>query len=88
MPERIATLEARVYDLSTDVREIRDMLEGGGSVEYDRSVRGRLHKLESVAAAAVLRRNMGVGLLKGWERALLLAAALATAAAAWYSVLN
>jgi len=32
--------------------------------------------------------HLCVGLLKGWERALLLAAALATAAAAWYSVLN
>lgn len=70
------------------MRELRNMLEGGGGVEYERSVRGRLHKLESVAAAAVLRRNLGVGLLKGWERAVLLAAALATAAATWYSVLH
>lgn len=62
------------------------MLEGGGGVEYDRSIRGRLHKLESVAAAAVLRRNLGVGLLKGWERFVLLACAVATAAAAWYGL--
>ena len=67
---------------------MEDMVSGGGDVEYDRSVRGRLHKLETVAAVAVLRRNLGVGLLKGWERALLLAAALATAGAAWYSVLH
>ena len=62
-------------------------MNGGDGIEWERSIRGRLHKLESVAAAAVLRRNMGVGLLKGWERAILLAAALATAAAAWYAVL-
>ena len=86
--ERVAANEVRLAELATDVRELRNMLEGGGGVEYERSVRGRLHKLESVAAAAVLRRNLGVGLLKGWERAVLLAAALATAAATWYSVLH
>lgn len=86
--ERVASNEVRLAELATDVRELRNMLEGGGGVEYDRSVRGRLHKLESVAAAAVLRRNMGVGLLKGWERVVLLLAALATAAATWYSVLH
>lgn len=86
--ERVASNEVRLAELATDVRELRNMLEGGGGVEYDRSVRGRLHKLESVAAAAVLRRNLGVGLLKGWERVVLLLAALATSAAAWYSVLH
>ena len=86
--ERLAVLDQRVTDLTTDVREIRNALEGGGDVTYERSVRGRLHKLENVAAVAVLRRNLGVGLLKGWERMLLLAAALATAGAAWYSVLH
>jgi len=86
-PERLATIEARLSELTSDVRELRDLVNGGDGIEWERSIRGRLHKLESVAAAAVLRRNMGVGLLKGWERAILLAAALATAAAAWYAVL-
>ena len=69
------------------MREIRNLLEGGGGVSYERSIRGRLHTLEAAAAAAVLRRAAGLGFLKGWERAILLLAALATAAAAWYAVL-
>lgn len=70
--------------MADDVRQLqRDI----GDKRDPESIRGRLHKLESVAAAAVLRRNLGVGLLKGWERFALVAAALATMAASWYAAL-
>lgn len=67
--------------------DLENMVEGGGDVTYEHSVRGRLHKLESVAASVVLRRNFGVGLLKGWERVVIVLCGLATAAAAWYAAL-
>lgn len=70
--------------MAEDVRRISDDI---GDRRNPDSIRGRLHKLESVAAAAVLRRNFGVGLLKGWERFAIVAAALATAGAAWYAAL-
>lgn len=80
-------LEQVARDNRHDIDALMDVINGGGDVEYDRSVRGRLHKLETVAAAAVLRRNLGVGLLKGWERFAIVAATLATVAASWYAAL-
>jgi len=77
--ERIATLEQIARENQRRLDDMDDQVDG---------VRARLHQLEAAAAAAVLRRATGLSLLKGWERAVLLAAALATAAAAWYSVLN
>lgn len=81
-------LETREHENRERIERLEDGMNGGGDVDYDRSVRGRLHKLESVAASAVLRRNLGVGLLKGWERFVLVAAAIATAGASWYAVLH
>lgn len=86
--ERVATLEQIARDHGDRLDSLSDVLNGGGDVEYERSVRGRLHKLESVAASAVLRRNFGVGLLKGWERTALVLCALATVAASWYAALG
>lgn len=83
--ERVATLEADYRNLRDDVRQIADDI---GDKSDPNSIRGRIHKLESVAAAAVLRRNFGVGLLKGWERSLLVLCALATVAASWYAALG
>lgn len=86
--ERLATIEAIVSANAARLDRMEDLYSGDGEVPYERSIRGRLHKLESVAAGAVLRRNFGVGLLKGWERLALVLCALATAAAAWYSVIS
>ena len=86
--ERLATLEAGVKELRQAVQELHDLYHGGQSVEYSRSVRGRLHTLETTVAGFVLRRSMGLGMVKGWQGFALVACAIATAAAAWYSVLN
>ncbi len=86
--ERLATLEALSRETLARLEGVEDALNGGGDVAYERSVRGRLHKLESVTAAAVLRRNFGVGLLKGWERFFVVAAAVGTMGAAWYGALH
>ena len=86
--ERLATIEAGVRELRQAVDELRDSYNGGGDVEYSRSVRGRLHTLETTVAGFVLRRSMGLGMVKGWQGFVLVTCAIATAAAAWYSVLN
>lgn len=80
-------MEQRLNDFQHRLDSLEHTVDGGGDVDYERSVRGRLHKLESVAAAAVLRRNFGVGLLKGWERFAVVMAAILTMAASWYAAL-
>lgn len=85
--ERLATLEALGREIVGRLETIEDGVNGGGDVDYDRSVRGRLHKIETTLAGFVLRRNFGVGLLKGWERGALVLCALATVAASWYAAL-
>lgn len=86
--ERLATLEALGREILTRVERLEDMTNGGGDTPYERSVRGRLHKIESTLAGMVLRKNYGVGLLKGWERVVLVGCAVVTAAAAWYGVVH
>jgi hypothetical protein len=84
--ERLATLEQIARDNREKIDWITDLLSGEGEVPYDRSVRGRLHKIETTLAGMVLRRNFGVGLLKGWERIALVLCGVATVAASWYHV--
>lgn len=88
VPERLATLEAVGRETLHRLENVEYLLSGGGGVEYDRSVRGRLHKLEAVAASAVLRKNLGVGLLKSWERFVLVLCAVGTLVAAWYGAIH
>jgi hypothetical protein len=86
--ERLATLEAGQREIRDDLHAVIDLLNGGREVTYDRSVRGRLHIIENALAGMVLRRNYGVGMLKGWQSVILLGCAVATAAAAWYAALG
>lgn len=86
--ERLATLEVIARENRDKIESVVDLLNGGGDTDYDRSVRGRLHQIETTLAGLVLRRNYGVGLLAGWQRVILVACGIATAAAAWYSVLT
>jgi hypothetical protein len=85
--ERLATLEVLARESRASIEDVRELISGGGGVPWDRSVRGRLHRIESTLAGMVLRRNFGVGLLKGWERAALVCAAAATVAASWYAAI-
>jgi hypothetical protein len=85
--ERLATLEQIARETADRLERIEDLLNGGGDTAYDRSVRGRLHKIETTLAGMVLRRNFGVGLLKGWERLALVLFAALTMAASWYAAL-
>jgi len=84
--ERLATLERIAIENRLKIDSIADILSGEGEVPYDRSVRGRLHKIESTLVGIAMRRTVGAGFLKGWERFLLVGAALATVVAAWYHV--
>ena len=85
--ERLATIEQIARDAGHRLNALEDQYNGGGDIEYARSVRGRLHTLETTIAGMVLRRNFGHSLGKGWVQAILVLAAVATAAAAWYAVL-
>jgi hypothetical protein len=87
VPERLVTLDERARELRSDVDAVLDLLNGGGSVEYTRSVRGRLHTIETTLSGMVLRRSVGLGMLRGWQSAILVACGIATVAAAWYGVL-
>lgn len=86
--ERLATLEAIARENREKIDALLDAMNGGADVAYDRSVRGRLHQIEGTLAGMVLRRNMGIGMLRGWQSAVLLACAVATAAAAWYAAVG
>ena len=85
--ERLATIEAGVRELRDAVAELHDLYNGGRSVEYSHSVRGRLHAIEGTLASIVLRRSVGVGMFKGWQGVILVLCGVATAAAAWYAAL-
>lgn len=85
--ERLATLEQIARSAGHRLDALEDQYDGGGDVEYARSVRGRLHTLETTVAGMVLRRNFGHSLGRGWVQAVIVGAAVATAAAAWYAVL-
>lgn len=86
--ERLATLEQIARDNRARINEIHDLLDSGGDVSYERSVRGRLHEIETTLAGMVLRRNFGLGFAKGWVQVVFVVCAVATAAAAWYAVLS
>ena len=86
--ERLATLEQIAKENSARLETVTDLLNGGDGLPYERSVRGRLHLIESSLAATVLRRSAGLHMLKGWQSAILLLAAVGTVAASWYAALT
>jgi len=86
--ERLATLEQIARENRDRLDTVTDLLNGGDGLPYDRSVRGRLHTIESTLTGIVLRRSAGLGQLKAWQSAALLLCAVATAAAAWYAALG
>jgi hypothetical protein len=81
--ERLAILEQLAKQNRSMIEEITDQLSGGGDIAYDRSVRGRLHGIETSLIGLAARRNYGLGFLKGWERLVLVGCAVATAARVW-----
>jgi hypothetical protein len=88
VPERLATLEAEARELRADVEGILALIHGGAGVEWDRSLRGKLHELDAQLAAVVMRTRFGLAMTKVWVQAVILACAVATAAAAWYAALH
>lgn len=88
MGERLARLEQIALDNREKIDTLVDLVNGGRDLPYDRSVRGRLHKIETTLVGIAMRRNVGAGFLKGWERFALVGAAVATVAASWYAALG
>ncbi len=85
--ERVATLEAHDASARDRIDSLEDNYNGGGDVDYARSVRGRLHTLEATVAGFVLRRGFSAKRLSGFVQTVLVLAAVATAAAGWYAAL-
>lgn len=87
--ERLATLESLMRGHSARLERIEDALDGGGDVEYPRSVRGRLHKIEGkmattenlAQAAREMRRSQGQKLSR-WVQVVIVLCGVVTAAAA------
>lgn len=86
--ERLAILEQIARDNRDRINAVHDLLNGGSDVTYERSVRGRLHTIETTLAGMVLRRNFGLGFARGWVQAVIVICAVSTAVAAWYAVLS
>lgn len=86
--ERLATLEERYAELRKDLDDVHNYQQGGGGIAFHDSVRGRLHQIETSLAGIVLRRKVGLDMLKGWQAAVLMVCGVATAAAAWYAALH
>lgn len=86
-PERLVRIETTLSEILRRLEALEDGYNGGGDVEYHRSVRGRLHSIEGTLAALGVVTKQRVRIFKGWQAAALTCCAFATAAAAWYSVL-
>lgn len=79
--ERLATVESELKDVRQDLTAVLDLLNGGANVDYTRSVRGRLHKIEGdLAALLMLRRASMRFVSRGW-RVVIGVCAILTAAA-------
>lgn len=63
------------------VEAVTDGLNGGGDIDYARSVRGRLHHIENELVAASLTRTIRFKAVSRFTQSVLIVAALATAAA-------
>lgn len=50
--ERIATLEVLASQNARRLIELHDDIHGGATVEYEQSIRGRLHKMQNAIEAA------------------------------------
>lgn len=80
--ERVASLEALGREFARRLDAVEDNLNGGGDVDYTRSVRGRLHKLEGAQAALGVVTQRRVRLIHGWQAAVITGCAVVTAVAA------
>jgi hypothetical protein len=56
-PERLTDLEASRRELERRLSALEDGLDGGPSVPWARSVRGRLHAMQSAMASAEMLRK-------------------------------
>jgi hypothetical protein len=76
-------LELTAVENRDKINRVLDVLDGGGDIVYERSVRGRLHAIEGTLTVI----GFYTRLVRGWRSLLLLACAVGTVAAAWYSAL-
>ena len=86
--ERLATLEQVARDARRELRELHAAINGGDDVAWDRSVRGRLHNLETTMAAISLGRRLHARSMSRLTQAVLILCALATAAAPYVIALR
>lgn len=79
--ERLATLEQIARDARREITEIHAAINGGEGVEWNRSVRGRLHQIENTLAGQRLHRAATGRAWSRWQKVLLAVAAVVAAIA-------
>jgi hypothetical protein len=89
------TADVRLSLLERQMAEIHELLNGGPSVAWDRSIRGRLHAMQSTESAAAaladaLRevRRERTRRWADWQKVALVLSAVVTAAASVYAALS
>jgi hypothetical protein len=82
--ERLATLERIAIENRDKIDGVLDAIDGGGDIDYTRSVRGRLHAIEGTLNVL----GFYTRLLRGWRSLALLSCAVITAAASIYSAIG
>lgn len=92
---RMPTVDVRLDRLERDVAELLELIHGGPSVAWERSIRGRLHAMRSTdtAAAALADALREVRRERSqrwgtWQKTLLVLSAVVTAAASVYAALS
>jgi hypothetical protein len=86
--ERLATLEQIARDNQADIRAILGGVNGGEGVEWARSVRGRLHTIETYVNAARLGQTYRHRSWSLWVQAVVVLAAVAAGAAPYVILLT
>lgn len=86
--ERVARLEVQAVEYERRIELLEDNYNGGGDIEYHRSVRGRLHTLEGAQVATAIVTKQRVRIVKGGTAFVVNMAALVVAACAVVSTLH
>lgn len=81
--ERLAALELTAKDNRDRIDRVLDLIDGGGDITYERSVRGRLHAMEGTLNVI----GFYARLLRGWRSLLIVGCAVTTAVASLYGAL-
>jgi len=78
--ERLATLEAIARETRQDIQEVQVALNGGEGIEWERSVRGRLHTIENYVTSKKWLQEYSGRRIKRWHAAVIVVCGVLTTA--------